>query len=54
LDDIRRHTTIQQRLPFIRCTSRMDFPVADVTGPTSSLRALEEDSFCRTGIWPPS
>jgi trimethylamine--corrinoid protein Co-methyltransferase len=42
LDDIRRHTTIQQRLPFVKCTSRMDFPVSDVDGPTSSLRALEE------------
>lgn len=42
LDDVRRHTAIQQRLPFIRCTSRMDFPVSDIPGPESSLRALEE------------
>lgn len=42
LDDIRRHTTIQQRLPFVVSTSRMDFPVTDIEGPTSSHRALEE------------
>ncbi|MBI3921416.1 MAG: trimethylamine methyltransferase family protein [Armatimonadetes bacterium] len=42
IDDIRKHTTLQQRLPLVKSTSRMDFPVTDVEGPTSSFRALEE------------
>ena len=42
LDDIRRHTIIAQRLDMVVAISLMDFPVTDVEGPTSSLRALEE------------
>lgn len=41
LDDVRRHTVIAQRLDCIQSSSRMDFPVADVAGPTSSLEAFE-------------
>ncbi len=42
LDDIRRHAAIAQTLPMVVCTSLMDFPVADVPEPISSLRAMEE------------
>jgi trimethylamine--corrinoid protein Co-methyltransferase len=42
LEDLRRHTIIAQTLEPVVAVSRMDFPVADVEGPTSSLRALEE------------
>lgn len=41
LDDVRRHTVITQRVAFIESSARMDYPVADVAGPASSLRALE-------------
>ena len=42
LEDLRRHTIIAQKLEPVVAVSRMDFPVTDVEGPTSSLRALEE------------
>lgn len=42
LADIRRHTIIAQKLDVVTAVSRMDFPVTDVDGPASSLRALEE------------
>jgi trimethylamine--corrinoid protein Co-methyltransferase len=42
LEDLRRHTIIAQRLAEVVGVSRMDYPVADVAGPTSSLRALEQ------------
>ena len=42
LEDLRRHTIIAQCLDQVAAVSRMDFPVTDVEGPTSSLRALEE------------
>ena len=42
LSDIRKHTIIGQQMAFAKGMSRMDFPVADVEGPASSLRALEE------------
>jgi len=42
LEDLRRHTIIAQKLDPVVAVSRMDFPVTDVAGPTSSLRALEE------------
>jgi trimethylamine--corrinoid protein Co-methyltransferase len=42
LEDLRRHTIIAQRLEPVVAVSRMDFPVTDVEGPASSLRALEE------------
>jgi trimethylamine--corrinoid protein Co-methyltransferase len=42
LSDLRRHTIIGQKLDLIKGMSRMDFPVTDVDGPASSLRALEE------------
>jgi trimethylamine--corrinoid protein Co-methyltransferase len=42
LEDLRRHTIIAQTLAPVVAVSRMDFPVTDVEGPTSSLRALEE------------
>jgi trimethylamine--corrinoid protein Co-methyltransferase len=41
LEDLRRHTIIAQKLESVVAISRMDFPVTDVEGPTSSLRALE-------------
>jgi len=42
LDDLRRHTIIANQLPDVFAVSRMDFPVSDVAGPHSSLRALHE------------
>jgi len=42
LDDIRTNTIIGQQLDHVMGMSRMDFPVTDVDGPHSSLRALEE------------
>ncbi len=42
LDDLRRHTVIAQKLKQVAFISLMDFPVTDVEGPTSSLRAFEE------------
>jgi trimethylamine---corrinoid protein Co-methyltransferase len=42
LDDLRRHTAIVQALPMMVATSLMDFPLADVPEPISSLRAMEE------------
>lgn len=42
LEDVRRHTIIGQKLEYVIGMSRMDFPVTDVEGPASSLRALEE------------
>ncbi len=42
LADMRRHTILAQQLDPVVAVSRMDFPAADVPGPTSSLRALEE------------
>ncbi|MBN2311068.1 MAG: trimethylamine methyltransferase family protein, partial [Candidatus Hydrogenedentes bacterium] len=41
LDDLRRHTVIAQKMEHIAAISRMDFPVTDVPGPASSLRAWE-------------
>lgn len=41
LEDVRRHTIIAQRMEHVAGISRMDFPVSDVEGPASSLRALE-------------
>ena len=42
LEDIRRHTRIAQRLEGVAAISLMDYPVVDVPGPHSNLRALEE------------
>jgi trimethylamine--corrinoid protein Co-methyltransferase len=42
LNDLRRHTTIAQKLDPVVAISLMDFPVSDVEEPTSSLRAFEE------------
>jgi len=42
LADMRKHTIITQKLERMRGMSRMDFPVSDVEGPASSLRAWEE------------
>ena len=42
LADMRKHTIIGQKLDFVKAMSRMDYPVTDVEGPASSLRALEE------------
>lgn len=42
LDDLRKHTAIVQSLPMVVATSLMDFPLADVPEPISSLRAMEE------------
>ena len=41
LGDLRRHTILAQKLESVVAISRMDFPVTDVEGPSSSLRALE-------------
>jgi len=41
LEDVRRHSIIAQELEPVVMVSRMDYPVADVPGPASSLRALE-------------
>jgi trimethylamine--corrinoid protein Co-methyltransferase len=38
---VQRHTIIAQRLAPIAAISRMEFPVSDVAGPSSSLRAWE-------------
>jgi len=42
LEDLRRHTVIAQKLDRVAAISLMDYPVTDVTRPTSSLRAFEE------------
>lgn len=42
LDDLHKHTAIVQSLPMVVATSLMDFPLADVPEPISSLRAMEE------------
>jgi trimethylamine---corrinoid protein Co-methyltransferase len=42
LEDLRTHTAIVQSLPVVVATSLMDFPLADVPEPISSLRAMEE------------
>ncbi len=41
LEDLRRNTIVAEQLDPIVAISCMDFPVADVTGPASTLRALE-------------
>ena len=41
LNDVRRNTIVAEQLEPVFAISRMDFPVTDVAGPTSSLRALE-------------
>jgi len=41
LEDVRRHTRIAQRLEEVAAISLMDYPVIDVEGEESSLRALE-------------
>ena len=41
LEDVRRHTIVAEQLEPVVGISRMDYPVTDVPGPTSSLRALE-------------
>jgi trimethylamine--corrinoid protein Co-methyltransferase len=41
LEDVRRHTIIAEQLDPVIGISRMDYPVTDVAGPSSSLRALE-------------
>ncbi len=42
LSDIRRHTIVAQKLSQVAFISLMDFPVTDVEGPTSNLRAMQE------------
>ena len=42
LEDLRRNTIVAQGLASVSAVSRMDYPVTDVPGPDSSLRALEE------------
>jgi trimethylamine:corrinoid methyltransferase-like protein len=41
LADVQRHTRIAQQLEEVAAISLMDYPVTDVDGPHSSLRALE-------------
>lgn len=41
LEDICRHTAIAQAMEDVAAIARMDYPVADVEGPESSLRAWE-------------
>lgn len=40
LEDLRRNTIVAEQLEPVVSISRMDYPVMDVPGPTSSLRAL--------------
>jgi len=42
LADVRRHTIAAQKLDQVTAVSLMDYPVTDVKGPTSNLRAMEE------------
>ena len=42
LEDIRRNTAIGQQLDHVLGMTCMDFPVSDVEGPHSNLRALQE------------
>jgi len=42
LEDLRRHTLIAQSMDHVAAISCMDYPVTDVEGPSSSLRAWEE------------
>jgi trimethylamine--corrinoid protein Co-methyltransferase len=42
LEDLRRHTIIAQELETVVAVSCMDYPVTDIEGPTSSLRAFQE------------
>ncbi|HEO69953.1 MAG TPA: hypothetical protein ENN80_01720 [Candidatus Hydrogenedentes bacterium] len=42
LADIRRHSIIAQKIEHVVSCGRMDYPVTDIEGPESSLRALEE------------
>ena len=48
LEDIRQHTIIADKLDQVAGISRMDFPVTDVDGPLSSMRALEEHLMYHT------
>ena len=41
LEDLRRNTLVAEQLEPVVSISRMDYPVTDVSGPDSSLRALE-------------
>ena len=41
LEDLRRNTIVAEQLEPVVSLSRMDYPVTDVSGPESSLRALE-------------
>ncbi|MEW6750047.1 MAG: trimethylamine methyltransferase family protein [Candidatus Latescibacterota bacterium] len=41
LTDVQRHTRLAQQLEEVAAISLMDYPVADVSGPFSNLRALE-------------
>jgi trimethylamine--corrinoid protein Co-methyltransferase len=41
LEDVRRHTIVAAQLDSVAAISCMDYPVSDVAGPTSALRALE-------------
>jgi trimethylamine--corrinoid protein Co-methyltransferase len=41
LEDLRRNTIVAEQLEPVVSISRMDYPVTDVAGPASSLRALE-------------
>lgn len=41
LEDVRRHTMVAAQLPPVAAISCMDYPVTDVPGPSSNLRALE-------------
>ena len=41
LEDLRRNTIVAEQLEPVVSISRMDYPVTDVPGPESSLRALE-------------
>lgn len=41
LADVRRHTRIAHRLAPVTAISLMDYPVTDVSGPESNLRAME-------------
>ena len=46
LDDLRRNTAVAQSMESVAAMSRMDFPVSDVQGPASSMRAWEQYLLC--------
>jgi trimethylamine--corrinoid protein Co-methyltransferase len=42
LEDLRRNTLVAEGMDHVAAVSRMDFPVSDIEGPASTLRAWEQ------------